>query len=104
MSEFMNRRGVNLVSTECLKLEWLFREQHESDQGVDAIIEKHRHGFAASPKEHKAAPERYHGSVREVAQIVRVALTGSTRSPDLHQVALALGQHEVIRRVSTLTK
>jgi glutamyl-tRNA synthetase len=64
----------------------------------------HRHGFAASPKEHKAAPERYHGSVREVAQIVRVALTGSTRSPDLHQVALALGKHEVIRRVSALTK
>jgi hypothetical protein len=40
MSEFMNRRGVNLVSTECLRLEWFFREQHESDQGVDAIVEK----------------------------------------------------------------
>ncbi len=40
MSEFVNRRGVNLVSTECLRLEWFFREQHVSDQGVDAVVEK----------------------------------------------------------------
>ncbi|MEV6923938.1 glutamate--tRNA ligase family protein [Dactylosporangium sp. NPDC051485] len=62
-----------------------------------------RHEFAATPKEHKAAPEQYHGSVREVAQIVRVALTGSTRSPDLHAVAASLGEAEVIRRMSALT-
>jgi glutamyl-tRNA synthetase len=31
-------------------------------------------------------------------------LTGSTRSPDLHAVALALGKEEVVRRVSALTK
>jgi glutamyl-tRNA synthetase len=61
-----------------------------------------RHGFAASPKEAKADPDRYHGSVREVAQIVRVALTGSTRSPDLHAVARALGPDEVKRRLSAL--
>jgi len=63
-----------------------------------------RHGFAASPKEHKAAPDRYHGSVRDVAQTIRVALTGSTRSPDLHAVALVLGREEVIRRITALAK
>src|SRR5262249_28580432 len=36
-----------------------------------------RHGFAQSPKELKAAPDKYKGSIREVAQVVRVALTGS---------------------------
>ncbi len=61
-----------------------------------------RHGFAQSPKEFKAEPDRYQGSIREVAQIVRVALTGSTRSPDLHSVAIALGKDEVIRRISAL--
>lgn len=60
------------------------------------------HGFAASPREHKANPGAYHGSVREAAQIVRVALTGSTRSPDLHAVAMALGTDEVLRRVRAL--
>ncbi len=62
-----------------------------------------RHGFAATPKEHKAEPGRYHGAVREVAQIVRVALTGSTRSPDLHAVARVLGPDEVARRLSALS-
>lgn len=61
-----------------------------------------RHGFAASPKEVKANPGQYHGAVRELAQIVRVALTGSTRSPDLHAVARALGPDEVKRRLSAL--
>ena len=61
-----------------------------------------RHGFAQSPKEFKAEPDKYRGSIREVAQVVRVALTGSTRSPDLHAVAIALGRDEVIRRLSAL--
>jgi glutamyl-tRNA synthetase len=61
-----------------------------------------RHGFAQSPKEFKAEPDRYRGSIREVAQVVRVALTGATRSPDLHSVALALGKDEVIRRLTAL--
>jgi glutamyl-tRNA synthetase len=61
-----------------------------------------RHNFAATPKEAKAEPDRYHGAVRELAQIVRVALTGSTRSPDLHAVARALGPDEVKRRLASL--
>ena len=61
------------------------------------------HGFAASPREHKAAPGVYHGSIREAAQLIRVALTGSTRSPDLHAVAMTLGPAEVLRRVRALT-
>jgi len=61
-----------------------------------------RQGFAATPKEHKANPDRYPGAVREVAQIIRVAITGSTRSPDLHTVTMALGKDEVVRRVAAL--
>ena len=61
-------------------------------------------GFAATPKEYKAAPDRYPGSVREAAQVIRVALTGSTRSPDLFQIARALGADEVVRRVRALAE
>src|SRR5204863_512838 len=59
-------------------------------------------GFAATPKEHKAAPGVYHGSIREAAQVIRVALTGSTRSRDLFAVATTLGPAEVTRRVRAL--
>lgn len=62
-----------------------------------------KHGFAASAKEYKQAPDAYPGSVREASQLIRVALTGSTKSPDLASVARVLGPAEVIRRVCALT-
>src|SRR4051794_18394478 len=40
MSEFKNRRGVNIVEDAALNLEWFFRGQETSDQGIDAHIEK----------------------------------------------------------------
>jgi glutamyl-tRNA synthetase len=61
-----------------------------------------RHGFAPNPKTYKKEPEAYPGMLRDAANVIRVALTGSTRSPDLHAVAGALGADEVVRRVRTL--
>ncbi|KJK42118.1 glutamyl-tRNA synthetase [Lentzea aerocolonigenes] len=61
-----------------------------------------KHGFAPNPKEFKKNPDAYPGSIKEAAQLIRVALTGSNRSPDLHAVARTLGKHEVLRRVRAL--
>jgi glutamyl-tRNA synthetase len=61
-----------------------------------------KHGFAASAKEYKKDPASNAGSVREASQVIRVALTGSTRSPDLHATAQALGPGEVLRRLRAL--
>jgi glutamyl-tRNA synthetase len=58
-----------------------------------------RHGFAPTPKVHKANPGAYPGSIREASQAVRVALTGATRSPDLTAVAHALGAEKAVRRL-----
>lgn len=59
-------------------------------------------GFAASVKEYKARRDAYVGSIREASQVVRVLLTGSTRSPALHLVAHALGEPEVRRRIGAV--
>ncbi|WP_026424912.1 glutamate--tRNA ligase [Actinokineospora inagensis] len=59
-------------------------------------------GFAPSPKDFKKNPDAYPGSIREASQLVRVALTGSTRSPDLHAITQALGPDEVLRRLRAL--
>lgn len=59
-------------------------------------------GFAASVKEYKKDPAAYPGSIREASQVVRVLLTGSTRSPALHLVANVLGEQEVRRRVGAV--
>lgn len=60
------------------------------------------HGFAPNPKEYKKNPDAYPGSIREASQLVRVALTGSTRSPDLHAITQAIGEDEVLRRLRAL--
>lgn len=62
-----------------------------------------KHGFAPNAKEHKKNPGTYPGSIREASQLVRVSLTASTRSPDLHAVATTLGPDEVQRRLRALT-
>lgn len=61
-----------------------------------------RLGFAATQKAFKQDPGAYHGSIRETSQVIRVLLTGTTRSPDLAAVAAALGSDEVLRRVRAL--
>ncbi|MQA78642.1 MAG: glutamate--tRNA ligase [Streptosporangiales bacterium] len=61
-----------------------------------------RHGFARNAKEYKKDPDAYPGSIREASQLVRVALTGSTRSPDMYAICQALGAGEVLRRLRSL--
>ncbi len=62
-----------------------------------------KHGFAPNARKLKEDPGAYPGSIREASQLIRVAMTGSTRSPDLFEVARALGRAEVLRRVRALT-
>jgi glutamyl-tRNA synthetase len=61
-----------------------------------------RHDFAPDARTYRDAPESFRGSVRDVANVLRVCLTGSRRSPDLFQVAHALGEDEVLRRLAPL--
>jgi glutamyl-tRNA synthetase len=56
-------------------------------------------GFAPNNKTFKQNPDAYPGSIKEASQVIRVLLTGTPRSPDLAQVAAALGTDEVLRRV-----
>jgi glutamyl-tRNA synthetase len=60
-------------------------------------------GFALKPKDYKKDPDAYPGDIRDASAVIRVLLTGSRQSPDLEQVADALGRDEVLRRVSALS-
>jgi glutamyl-tRNA synthetase len=59
-------------------------------------------GFALRQKDYKKDPDAYPGSISDAAAVIRVLLTGSRQSPDLTQVADALGRDEVLRRVTAL--
>jgi glutamyl-tRNA synthetase len=78
-------------------------QETEPDAWFDQIRRvAENNGFAANAKEFKNNPDAFVGSIREASQVIRVLLTGSTRSPALHLVALALGEAEVRRRIGAV--
>ena len=56
-------------------------------------------GFAANNKEYKAAPESFKGTVGDVAEILRITLTGRKNTPNLYYVMKVLGKNEVDFRI-----
>lgn len=61
-------------------------------------------GFALSNKEFKADPTAFKGNVSDAAEILRIALTGSKQSPNLHEVIDILGKERVLKRLSSAVK
>ncbi len=56
-------------------------------------------GFAAEMSEYKVHPEQYKGSVADVAEILRIAVTGSSNSPDLCTIMRILGKDRTLTRL-----
>lgn len=59
-----------------------------------------RHGFAGNNKEYKANPEAFKGSIGDVAELLRITLTGRKNSPNLYYVMKILGKEECQRRIN----
>lgn len=55
--------------------------------------------YALQPKKFKKNPELYQGSIVEVSNTIRVAMTGRQNSPDLWQISLTLGEDRSRRRL-----
>jgi glutamyl-tRNA synthetase len=60
-------------------------------------------GFAASASQFKKDPDKFAGSISHVSNVIRIVLTGLTKSPELFLVAQNIGEQEVLRRVRALT-
>ncbi|MDE5943583.1 MAG: glutamate--tRNA ligase [Clostridia bacterium] len=56
-------------------------------------------GFAAETAEYKAHPENYKGNVSDVAEILRIAITGMPNSPDLCTIMGILGKERSLARL-----
>jgi len=55
--------------------------------------------YALQPKKYRNNPELYRGSIVEVSNTIRVAMTGRQNSPDLWQISQALGEERSRRRL-----
>jgi len=60
-------------------------------------------GFASDMKAYKAAPEQYKGSVADVAEILRILITGSPNSPDLWSILQIMGEEKMRARLSQIS-
>lgn len=56
-------------------------------------------GFAREVKEYKANPDSFPGHVGDASNVIRVAITGRTKSPDLCSIMKLLGKEKVLERI-----
>lgn len=56
-------------------------------------------GFAAEMKDYKANPDAYKGSVSDVAEVLRIAVTGRANTPDLWSIMQILGGERTRERI-----
>ncbi len=61
-----------------------------------------RFGFAKNQKEYDAAPDKYIGTVSDVASFLRVAITGRKMTPDLYSIMQVMGKSRVIDRLNNI--
>ena len=59
-------------------------------------------GYASNMKEYKKNPENFKGNVADVSTVVRVALTGKSRTPNLYDIMKILGIDEIKTRIQKI--
>lgn len=84
----------------------IYKEQYNENDDKDLWFSKMKDvaemvGFAKEVKEYKANPDLYQGHVGDVSSIVRVAVTGRMKSPDLWGILKTLGKEKAIERINT---
>ena len=57
-------------------------------------------GYAVKPKDFKKNPDQYKGHVGHVSNVIRMAITGRTMSPDLWEIQQIMGLEQVRGRIA----
>ena len=56
-------------------------------------------GYAANMKDYKKHPEKYKGSIVDLTNVLRVAITGRINAPDIWEISNVLGENCIIGRI-----
>ena len=59
-----------------------------------------KNGYASDMKAYKANPESFKGNVSDVAEVVRIAVTGRANTPDLWTIVHIMGEEQMKERIS----
>lgn len=87
--------------------EYLASYSHADDNSawfdkLKAIADKL--GFASDMKAYKANPENYKGNVSDIAEVVRIAVTGKANTPDLWTIVHIMGEDQMRDRIMSVTE
>ncbi len=82
-----------------------FKEKYSYSDDANAWFNKVKevaaaHNFCADMKEYKANPTAYKGNVSDVAEVIRVAVTGLSNTPDLWTIMQILGEERSVERLN----
>lgn len=85
--------------------EYLSAYSYEDDNSawfdkLKAIADKM--GFASDMKAYKANPENYKGNVSDIAEVVRIAVTGKANTPDLWTIVHIMGEDQMRDRIRSV--
>lgn len=81
-------------------IENVYNENDDKDTWFNKIKEMcPKFGFASETKEYKKNPENYKGSVAHACEIIRVAVTHRTMTPDLYEILKLLGKVRIKQRI-----
>ena len=59
-------------------------------------------GFAAKPKDYKKNPEAYRGHVGDVAEMIRIAVSGRKNTPNFYYILKYMGMNKITERIQTI--
>jgi glutamyl-tRNA synthetase len=59
-------------------------------------------GYASSMKEYNTNPQEYRGNIADISNIIRVAVTSQSRTPDLYEILQVMGIDRINRRIKKL--
>ena len=81
-------------------IENVYNEKDDKDTWFIKIKEMcPKFGFASETKEYKKNLENYKGSVAHACEIIRVAVTHRTMTPDLYEILKLLGKDRIKQRI-----
>lgn len=63
-----------------------------------------KHGFASDMKAYKANPDQFKGNVSDIAEIIRIAVTGRANTPDLWSIVHVMGEDQMRSKIAKAIK
>ena len=83
--------------------EYLATYNHDDDNSVwfdklKAVADKL--GYASDMKAYKANPENFKGNVSDIAEVVRIAVTGRANTPDLWTIVHIMGEEQMREKIA----